>query len=89
MPYVDGFIAVDRASARTNDDVPDQRMIDLYVFGRWAPTQRIQSIFDCQGGRRADIVPGVTLAEDGSLKGASWHDVAMDDPVAEAACREA
>ncbi len=89
VPYVDRFIAVDSASARTNDEVPGQRMVDVYVFGRWAQTQRIRSVFDCESGRRADIVPGVTLADDGSLEDAIWHDVAADDPVAEVACGEA
>jgi hypothetical protein len=85
-PYIDGFIAVDRGGARTNEAVPGQRMIDLYVFGRWAPTQRLPAVFDCEWGRRADLVDGVTIASDGRLDGAAWRDTGLDDPVTRAAC---
>lgn len=86
FPYVDGFIAVDRGGARRNPAAPDQRMVDLYVFGRWAPTQRRQAVFDCARGRRADLGPGVTLGENGSVAGASWRDTGREDPVTAAAC---
>lgn len=86
VPYVDRFIAVDAAGARTNEAAPGQRLVDLYAFGRWAPTQRLRAVFDCEQGRRADLRPGVTMAEDGTLEGATWHQTGPEDPVARAAC---
>ena len=86
VPYVDGFIAVDRAGARTNEAAAGQRMATLYVFGRWAPTQRVRAVFDCRAGRRADLVAGVALAEDGRLEGAKWHETGPDDPLTRTAC---
>lgn len=87
-PYIDRFVAVDRAAARTHAGADGQRLVDVYVFGRWSPTQRIQSVFDCAAGRRADLVPGVSFAADGRLDGATWHDTGRDHPVTRAACAE-
>jgi hypothetical protein len=86
VPYVDGFIAIDQAGARTHAASPGRTMTDLYVFGRWAPTQRIHAMFDCVNGRRADLGPTVTLDDDGNVEGAAWHDTGLDDPVTRAAC---
>lgn len=88
VPYVDRFIAVDRRSALTHEAAPGQRIVNLYVFGRWAPTQRVRAVFDCEAGRRADLVAGVRLAEDGAIEGATWHETGLDDPVTRAACAE-
>ncbi|MBM9596057.1 hypothetical protein [Roseitranquillus sediminis] len=85
-PYIDGFVAVDTGSVRTNEAAPDQRLVDLLVFGRWVPVRRVPAIFDCAGGRRADVVEGVTFAEDGAVQGASWVETGLDDPVTRAAC---
>jgi hypothetical protein len=88
-PYVDRFVAVDQGTARTNDAVQGQRMVDIYVFGRWSPVQRLQAVFDCRAGRRADMVPGVTMGEDGALQGATWHETGLDDPLTSSVCTEA
>lgn len=86
-PYVDRFIAVDRASMRQNAAVPDQRMLDLIVYGRWTSVKRVKAVFDCKVGKRADISDTVEFTEDGSLAGASWHDTGLDHPVTQVACR--
>ena len=85
-PYVDRFVAVDRGSALTNPDVPDRRIVDVLVFGRWTPPRRVRSAFDCAEGRRADLLDGVTLGEDGAIEGAAWLDTGLDDPVTRLAC---
>lgn len=85
-PYVDRFIVVDGASTRTNEAAPGQRMVDLVVFARWNAPTRVRAVFDCRDGRRADIGPGVTLGEGGTLEGATWYDTDLNHPVARAAC---
>jgi hypothetical protein len=87
-PYVDRFVAVDQATVRTNEAVEGQRMVDIYFFGRWSPVQRLQAVFDCEAGRRADIMPGVTVGENGAIQGATWHDTGLDDPLTSSACTE-
>lgn len=86
VPQVDRFVAVDHRSLRTNATIEGQRMVDIYLFGRWTPTVRVTSVFDCVEGRRADLRPGVTLAEDGSIPDADWIDTDPGDPVTRTAC---
>lgn len=88
-PFVDRFVAVDRASAQTHEAAPGKRMIDLLVFARWQPTSRVRAVFDCVDGRRADIVEGVTMTNDGRLDGATWHETGLDHPVTRLACKSA
>lgn len=88
FPYVDRFIAVDQIGMRQNEAADGQKMTSLYVFGRWTPTRRIRTIFDCEIGRRADLLPGVVLGADGSVPESAWIETGLDDPVTRIACAE-
>ena len=87
-PYVSRFVAVDQGTARTNARVPDQRIVDLYFFGRWAPLQRVTVLWDCAGNRTATLGEGTEFGEDGQVAGADWQPIAADDPILRAACAE-
>ncbi len=86
VPFVDRFAAVDTVSVRTNDKVPEQRLIDLYFFGRWAPVSKMPIAVDCSGNRRANLADGAEFADDGSVLNADWVQVDAKDPVIEATC---
>lgn len=88
-PYVSRFVAVDRATMRTHPDQPDQRIVDLVFYGRWARTAKAPVLYDCAGGRRADIVDGVEFGENGEVLNVIWLDVPAVDPILKAACEEA
>ncbi len=87
-PYIDRFIAIDRLSLKQNEKFPNQRILDLLIYGRWAPTSRIRAIFDCTTGKRADFTEGVKFGDDGSLIGAIWYDTGLNHPVTKAACKQ-
>jgi hypothetical protein len=87
-PYVSRFIALDQASIRTNAAVPEQRMADLYVFGRWAPPRKVPVLIDCAGARRADLVDEVRFADDGQVEDAAWQQLEAGDALIGAACVE-
>ena len=36
-PFTGRFVALDSASVRSSAALPDQRLADLWFFGRWAP----------------------------------------------------
>lgn len=86
VPFVDRFLAVDTGTARTNPSLPDQKMVDLLLFARWQPPQRVRAVVDCANGRRADLHDGVSFAENGALVGARWLDMGLEHPVTRAAC---
>lgn len=90
FPQTNRFLAVDLRSERTHDELPGQRMVDLYLMGRWAPNRQVTVVVDCEGQRRADLVGGVAPGPDGALPADAWVDLPADDPVLATACtREA
>ena len=87
-PYVSRFVAVDLATMRTHPQQPDQRIVDLVFYGRWARTAKVPMLVDCALDRRADIVDGVEFGDNGEALGVAWQDVPAGDPIHEAACME-
>jgi hypothetical protein len=87
-PMTDRFAAVDIASIRRNEALPDLRLADTYFWARWAAVNRLTVAIDCAAHRRAPIVEGVTLADDGAILGADWVAVPSDDPTLAAVCTE-
>lgn len=85
-PYVDRFVAVDRPSLKTNPEIPEQRIVDLYFFGRWAPVNKLPVLIDCAGRRRASLVDGAEFGADGEVLDADWIAVGQDDPVLRSVC---
>ena len=85
-PIRSRFVAVDSGSVRTNATLPDHRIVDLYFFGRWSPVNTVPVLFDCAGNRSAALVQDVEFNADGTVPGASWSNMAADDPVLRTAC---
>jgi len=86
-PYVDRFIAVDKASLRRNEAFPNQRILDLLVYGRWTTVKRVRAAFDCESGKRADLTDGIKFTQNGGIEGAVWHETGLEDPVTKTACK--
>lgn len=88
-PYVSRYVAVDQATIRRHPDHPNQRIVSLVFYGRWARVMQVPVMFDCAGSRRADLMDGVAFAEDGGIADAEWRNLTRSDPVLVAACAEA
>lgn len=88
-PFVSRFVAVDLATLRTHPDQPGQRIVDLVLYGRWTRTAKVPMLFDCAGGRRADIADGIDFGAGGRVENADWRAAPPGDPVQKAACGEA
>lgn len=86
VSYVDRFIAVDRASIRRNDAAPGQIMVDLLVFGRWAPVRSVPILMDCDNPRRADLVDEVQFDADGRVANADWRVLDREDQLFQTIC---
>lgn len=85
-PYTKRFVAVDIGTARTNAALPDQRLADLYFFGRWSPVNQAPMLFDCAGARSALLIDGAEFAEDGTITDADWQSMPADDPILALVC---
>ncbi len=86
VPFVDRFAAIDTSSIQRNPKLADQRLGDLYLFGRWAPVNKLPVLADCAGARRANLIDGANFDAEGAVIDASWVQVAHDDPVLTALC---
>jgi len=86
VPQTTRFVAVDTGTIRTNDALPGQRMVDLYLMGRWAPGRQVRVLLDCQGARRADLLEDVAMDETGAVDPAAWVQMEPTDPVLTTAC---
>ncbi|MEO1705755.1 MAG: hypothetical protein AAFR50_10530 [Pseudomonadota bacterium] len=85
-PYTKRFVAVDQESTRTNDALPDQKLVDLYFFGRWSPVNRAPMLFDCAASRSALLIDGAEFGAGGAVANADWVAVAPDDAILNTAC---
>ncbi|MEL6619839.1 MAG: hypothetical protein AAFY39_15915 [Pseudomonadota bacterium] len=85
-PYTKRFVAVDTATARRNENLPDQRLVDLYFLGRWSPVNQAPMLFDCAGTRSALLIDGADFSEDGTVANADWQAVPDNDPILKLVC---
>ncbi len=85
-PYVDRFVAVDAHSLKTNEQFPDQRLLDLFFFGRWSPVKKMPVLFDCAANKRANMIDGLEFDDSGQVINAEWVSASADDPVQSMAC---
>lgn len=85
-PYTKRFVAVDVGTVRRNDSLPDQRLADLYFFGRWSPVNQAPMLFDCAEDRSALLIDGADFAADGSVADADWQAMTADDPILQKVC---
>ena len=85
-PYTKRFAAVDRASAMTNAAAPDQRLTDLYFFGRWSPVSQAPMLFDCAARASAVLIDGATFGPDGRIANADLQQAPPGDPILKLVC---
>lgn len=85
-PYTKRFVAVDTATARKNENLPQQRLADLYFFGRWSPVNQAPMLFDCEKERSALLIDGADFAADGSVANADWQAMPAGDPILKMVC---
>lgn len=85
-PYTKRFVAVDKATARTNDDWPEQRLADVYFFGRWSPVNKAPMLFDCHSRRAALLIDGADFGENGGVTNADWQALPEGDQTLKLVC---
>lgn len=87
-PVTDRFLAIDRGAIRTNEDVPNQRLVDLLSFGRWQKPGIAPMVVDCEGRRGAPMLDNVTIDASGAVENARWAPIPEDDTAFDIICKE-
>ena len=85
-PYTKRFSAVDTGTARRNENLPDQRLADIYFFDRWSPVNQAPMLFDCAAARSALLIDGASFSADGTVADASWQSMPAGDPILKLVC---
>jgi hypothetical protein len=85
-PMTNRMTLIDGRFDRRNEALPDLLITAVVLMGRYEPGRQIPVVFDCGKGLRADLSAEVVFAEDGTLVGADWHELAPDDPLLRVAC---
>lgn len=87
VPQTTRFVAVDTGTIRTHEALPGQRMVDLYLMGRWSPGRQVSVVLDCNGARRADMIEPAAMDENGTVHPDAWVQMDPSDPVLTTACK--
>ena len=85
-PFIDQFMAVDRATVRTNPNVPGHLIAEILIFGQHQGISKIPLLIDCPNKRRADIMDGAEFGADGAVTNAEWREIEPGDPLLGAIC---
>jgi len=86
VPLTTRLVAIDTRFNRRHDEAPSHVLSQVLLAGRWEPTRQFSAVFDCVGHRRADLVEGAVLGEDGGIENARWVRLQADDALMHAAC---
>ncbi|MFY0596743.1 MAG: hypothetical protein JXQ85_09955 [Cognatishimia sp.] len=86
VPYTKRFVAVDMANLQKNENLPAQKLVDLYFFGRWSPVNKAPMLIDCENTRSALLIDGAEFAPDGRVINADWQSKPKDDPILITVC---
>jgi len=46
-PQTVRIMALDTLDVRTRDDLPDVKLVDLYLFARWQPPAKAPQLLNC------------------------------------------
>jgi hypothetical protein len=88
VPIVTRFIAVDTRTTRAIPEAEGHVATSIILLGRWERGAQLGVVFDCTGGRRADLVGAVTLDDAGlPADPDAWIPVGLEDPVLQTACQ--
>lgn len=82
VPQVTRMMVLDRAGVKTNPDLPEVLLVDVYLFARWSPTVRRPQLVDCARAARADASEAA-LADPAQ---AAWTIAGKADPLIGALC---
>lgn len=84
-PYVSRFMALDTGSIQRNENVPHQRIVDVYLMARWRASQGLQVAVDCQMPAQTRL-DNVTYAQDGTIESKVWEPLTVEEPFYLATC---
>lgn len=86
QPWVRGFIGY--SPAETVETAPGSGIyvVQLRRQERWQPQMVLPNLIDCDGSRRAEILPQTEFSDAGEPTSVTWREVDAGDPILSAVC---
>ena len=84
VPQVTRLAVLDTQSIQTNNEMPDVRLVDLYLLGRWRAPNKIPQMIDCKSNARADVTEQA-LTDPGT---ADWIAMEGDNLLVQKSCEQ-
>lgn len=88
VPMATQVIAADTRQVTQHPANPALRMLPVYRFARWRPTEQGLMVVDCANRRQVLVTEGVAISDAGELTGADWVPAGENEGYERAACRE-
>lgn len=88
VPMATQVIAADGRQVAKHPVKAELRMLPLYRFARWRPTEQAVMVVDCAGNRHVLLTEGVAISDAGELSGADWVPASDEMGYEQAACQE-
>lgn len=89
QPQVMRFMAIHVGPDAVNQVNPDLVLADIYLFQRRQMAQRVNEVFHCEQGARAQFGDDLTMLLQGETLNKQWLLLPDDDPALVAVCRAA
>lgn len=89
FPVTERFIAIDRRSIVDHAAAQDQRFFNAYWFERWMSPRITTLLVDCGRARGYELPAGADFPVNIAPADDAWIAIPANDPLFEAACREA
>lgn len=86
IPRTDRFLALNKATMKSNNNLPGIKLAELFQAEKDGPTTSIWQLIDCPGKRRADWTGVLPPTMHDLNDQAKWYALEEHDPLFTAAC---
>ena len=86
VPRISRFMAIDKASLRTNPSLESLVIVDVLLVQRYSPTVTVVQLIDCEGGKSADLSAQQAFDANGMPQDVQWRELGGDHPLVAQSC---
>ena len=86
IPRTDRFLALNKTSMKSNEDLPGIKLAELFQAEKDGPTSSIWQLVDCSAKRRADWQGDMPPTMQDINAKAKWFELETEAPLLHAVC---
>ena len=86
IPRTDRFLALNKTTIRTNENLPGIKLAEVFQAEKDGPTNSVLQLIDCPGKRRADWTGSMPPSMHDLESKTKWYSLDTEAPLLHAAC---